>query len=177
MRHGKAAASYAEERDPGLDQAVGVAQAEAVALRLAPLGPLPILCSPMRRTRETAAPLARHWQRMPLIEPRISEVPSPVDDPAARMAWLRTAMAGPWSALGPAQREWRDGVLATVRAIPVDTVLVTHYVPINALVGAIRGGGAVRVFAPDYCSVTILDNDVGELRLIERGHEAETKIL
>ncbi|HEY3101908.1 MAG TPA: histidine phosphatase family protein, partial [Methylomirabilota bacterium] len=50
VRHGKAAASFSEARDPGLDDA-GAAQAEAMAERLAPLGPLPIITSPLRRTR------------------------------------------------------------------------------------------------------------------------------
>ena len=50
--------------DPGLD-ALGHSQAEAVAQKLASLGPLPILSSPLRRTRETAAPLAKLWNVEP----------------------------------------------------------------------------------------------------------------
>ena len=177
VRHGKAAASYAEHRDPGLDPVVGMGQAETVAARLAPLGPLQIISSPMQRARETAAPLARLWGVAPLIEPRISEIPAPVDDPVARAGWLREAMKGTWSALGPLQRQWRLDVLAALKAITADTVLFSHYVPINAAAGATQGTDAMRIFAPDYCSVTIIENDAGELRLVELGHAAETKIL
>ncbi|MBV9044707.1 MAG: histidine phosphatase family protein, partial [Alphaproteobacteria bacterium] len=60
VRHGKAAAGFGEDMDPGLD-ATGKAQAEAVAQKLAPLGPLAILSSPLKRAQETAAPLAALW--------------------------------------------------------------------------------------------------------------------
>src|SRR5204863_69523 len=80
VRHGKAAASFSEARDPGLDEA-GAAQAEAMAERLAPLGPLPIISSPLRRTRETAMPLERRWRFTARVEPAVGEIPSPSDDP------------------------------------------------------------------------------------------------
>ena len=54
------------EKDPGLDD-LGHAQAKAAALILAPLGPLPIITSPLTRTRETSRPLAEIWE----IEPRL----------------------------------------------------------------------------------------------------------
>ena len=60
VRHGRAAAGWDVDRDPGLD-ALGAQQAAAVAERLAPLGPLEILSSPLRRCRETAGPLAAAW--------------------------------------------------------------------------------------------------------------------
>jgi probable phosphoglycerate mutase len=47
-------------RAPGLHLApVGVEQAEAVARRIAPLRPTAVYASPLERTRETAAPIAR----------------------------------------------------------------------------------------------------------------------
>lgn len=39
----------------------GVAQARAVALRLAPLGPMPVYCSDLARAHETAEHVARVW--------------------------------------------------------------------------------------------------------------------
>ncbi|MBV8062874.1 MAG: histidine phosphatase family protein, partial [Nevskia sp.] len=78
VRHGRVSDTPQDPRDPELD-AAGHAQAEAVAqdlLRRLPQ-PLPILCSPLRRCRETAAPLATAWNIAPDIEPRVIEVPSP----------------------------------------------------------------------------------------------------
>ena len=57
VRHGKAAASWAEDFDPGLD-GLGKAQAKDVAQALAHLGPLDVIASPLLRTQETAKPLA-----------------------------------------------------------------------------------------------------------------------
>jgi len=38
------------------------------------------------------------------------------------------------------------------------------------------GDDRVMVFRPDNCSVTVFDVENGKLRLVERGHEAETKV-
>jgi|TARA_B110000263_G_scaffold189153_1_gene166807 broad specificity phosphatase PhoE len=53
VRHGQAAASWGEDPDPGLN-ALGHGQAARMAAALAALGPMPIMISPLRRTRETA---------------------------------------------------------------------------------------------------------------------------
>jgi broad specificity phosphatase PhoE len=57
VRHGRAAATFAEAADPGLD-ALGRSQAEAVAEKLAAIGPIALLSSPLARARETSEPLA-----------------------------------------------------------------------------------------------------------------------
>src|SRR5260370_8187555 len=79
VRHGRAAAGFAEARDPGLDPA-GRAQAEALAARLAPLGPLPIVPSPLRRTRHTPAPPHLPSLPPPPTEPPPAAIPSPAED-------------------------------------------------------------------------------------------------
>jgi len=53
VRHGQAAASWGEDPDPSLN-ALGHGQAARMAAALAALGPMPIMISPLRRTRETA---------------------------------------------------------------------------------------------------------------------------
>ena len=176
VRHGRAAATFAEARDPGLDPA-GRAQAEEVADRLAPLGPRPIVASPLRRTRETATPLELRWRRTARIEPAVAEIPSPVDDLAKRGEWLRGVMAGRWSELAPELRAWRREVVAALAAIPEASVVVSHYIAINVAVGHATGDDRVVCFAPDHCSVTIVDVEGGALRLIERGGEAPTRVL
>ena len=70
IRHGKVTAGWGMEKDPGLDD-LGHAQAKAAALTLAPLGPLPIITSPLTRTRESALPLAEIWD----IEPQVEKMP------------------------------------------------------------------------------------------------------
>ena len=50
----------------------------AVADALAAAGPCPIVVSPLRRTRETAAPLAVRWGVEPVVEPGVGELAAPV---------------------------------------------------------------------------------------------------
>jgi broad specificity phosphatase PhoE len=176
VRHGRAAASFGEARDPGLD-AAGAAQAEAAAGRLAPLGPLPIVVSPLRRTRETAAPLERLWRRTAQIEPAVAEIPSPDCALDARADWLRGIMVGRWGEQAPDLQAWRVGVLAALAAIPEPSVVVSHFVAINVAVGHAEGDDRVIAFWPDHCSVTILDAEDGRLRLVERGAEGATRAL
>ena len=137
VRHGQPLARYDEGHDPGLDD-VGRAQAEAAAADLAPLGPLAVVTSPLRRTRETAIPFERQWDVAALVEPGVGEIKSPTDDLAERSAWLLQILRGQrrWSELDAERRRLRDGVIAALLALVTDAVVVTHYIAINAAVGA-----------------------------------------
>ncbi len=176
VRHGRASAGWNTEPDPGLD-AVGRQQAAEVTARLAPLGPLDLVTSPLLRCQETAAGLAQAWNRGARIEPGVAEIPSPEGVAMAdRVEWLRLAMAGTWSAMGPRYTSFRDGVAATVRALPNDTVVTSHFVAINAVIGAALGDDRLVIRSLDNCSVTIFDVVDGVLHLVEGGHEADTLI-
>jgi len=177
VRHGKAAAGFGESMDPGLDE-TGLKQADAAAARLSPLGPLPILTSPLRRTRETAAPLAELWRKTPVVEEAVAEIPSPKGMTLeGRIAWLRKLMAGSWRDVAYDLARWRESLIATLAAIEADTVIFSHYVAINVAAGAALGDDRVVVFSPDNCSVTVFDVTGNGLQLIEKGHEAElTKV-
>src|SRR3990167_1019379 len=176
VRHGRAAASFAEARDPVLAPE-GRAQAEALAGRPPPPGPLPIVTSPLRRTRETAAPLERRWGRAARVEPAVAEIPACEPDLARRGEGLRGIMTARWSALEADLAAWRGAVLAALGAIPETTVVVTHFVAINVAVGAALGDDRLLVFSPDHCSVTVLEVEAAGLRLVERGAEGATRVL
>ena len=172
VRHGRAAAGFGEGMDPGLDE-LGKSQAVAVADKLKPLGPLTILSSPLRRTQETAAPLARQWSRTPIIEHAVAEIPSPKGmSLEERALWLRTLMAGSWRDAGRDLEAWRAACVAIVAALPEDAVIFSHYVAINVLMGSAIGDDRVVTFSPENCSVTLFDNVGGKPRLIEKGNEA-----
>ena len=175
VRHGRPAAGWDADPDPGLDPE-GVAQAERMAAALAPSGPLPIVVSPKRRTRETAGALERVWGTTATVEPDVGEIPSPTDDLGARGAWLRGVVRGRWPTLDPDLRAWRDRVVELLVVLNRDTVVVTHFVAINVAVGAATGDDRVLVFRPDYCSRTVLDVAGGQLRVVELGAEAATAV-
>jgi broad specificity phosphatase PhoE len=176
VRHGRAAADWGSHVDPGLDD-VGKAQADAMAARLAPNGPLPLIASPLQRTRETAAALERQWVIAAHIEPRVGEIPSPVADLTARAHWLRGIMQCRWPELDAPLRCWRDAVLEALHALPEDSVVVSHYVAINVAVGHALKDARVTCFRPDHCSCTTMDVTNGKLTLVDLGTEAATRVL
>jgi broad specificity phosphatase PhoE len=177
VRHGQPLARYDQDHDPGLDD-VGRAQAEAAAADLAPLGPLPVVTSPLRRTRETAAPFERQWGVTAAVEPAVGEIKSPTEDLADRSAWLGEILRGQrrWSDLDAERRQWRDGVVDALLGFDTDSVLVTHYIAINAAVGRATGDDRVMNFRPDNCSCTVLESDGRGLTLIELGRERDTVV-
>lgn len=176
VRHGQAAAGWNTDPDPGLD-AVGRHQAAAMTARLAPLGPLELVSSPLLRCQETASGLAQAWGVSARIEPAVAEIPSPEGVAMAdRVEWLRLAMAGSWAALGPRYTEFRDGVAAALAALPHDTVVTSHFIAINAAIGVATGDDRLVIRSLDNCSVTVIDVLHGALHLVEGGHEADTLI-
>jgi broad specificity phosphatase PhoE len=176
VRHGRPAAGWTEDADPGLDE-VGQEQAVAMAESLAPSGPLPIFTSPLRRTRETAAALERRWAAEAVVDPGIAELPTPahlgVED---RGPWLRSLLGGKWDGADPDYRRWRGSVLEALLGHREDAVLVSHFVAINVAVGAATGDDRVTCFRPDHCSRTVLEVHDGRLRVVDLGAEAATTV-
>ena len=176
VRHGRAAAGWDVDPDPGLDE-LGRAQAAETALRLQPAGPLPIVCSPLRRTRETAAPLAVAWAVDPRIDDRVGEIPSPTDDLLERGAWLQEALAGTWTQLDGPYLAWRDRLLAALLDLPEDAVVVTHFVAVNAVLGAAADDDRLVVRAVANASITVVDTADRRFRVLAEPDEARTEVL
>lgn len=175
VRHGRARAGW-EEQDPGLDD-LGRVQAAAMAARLAPLGPLALVSSPLARARETAVPLEVRWGVDADIAEAVREVPSPAGVAVAdRPMWLREAMAGTWADLDDRFSRYRDGVVACLRGLDTDTVVTSHFIAINAVIGAAVGDDRIVIRSLDNCSVTVIDQAPDGLVLVEAGHEADTLI-
>jgi broad specificity phosphatase PhoE len=178
VRHGRAAAGWDADPDPGLDE-VGRQQAEAVADELDARvvgGSLPLLSSPLRRCRETAQPLEVRWSTEALVDRGVGEVESPTSDLAERGAWLGGFMRSRWDDQPPTLHEWRELVLSTLRALDEDTVVFSHFIAINVAVGDATGDRRVVSFAPDNCSVTELVNDGGRLGVVSLGRQASTQV-
>ena len=139
--------------------------------------PIAVVASPLLRCRQTAAPIAPRWGVDVAIEPLVAEIPSPEGVPMGeRVAWLRSTMSGRWRDLGPRYVDFRDAVVARLLAATEPAVVVSHFVAINAAIGAALGDDRMVLRSLDNCSVTVLDVDAGALRLVEGGHEADTLI-
>lgn len=176
VRHAEPSGSWHNSRDPGLT-VTGREQAEAVALRLAAFGELQLFSSPLQRTRQTAAPYARNRGLTAILEPGVAEIPAPTDHFAERSAWLQKVLGAHYSALPETLAHWRDRVLSVLAGVTGDTVFFTHYIAINAAVGAALGNDRVVNFSPAHASLTRLRVQAGKLRLLEFGHEASGLIL
>jgi broad specificity phosphatase PhoE len=177
VRHGRAAAGW-EQRDPGLDD-VGRAQAQAMATAVTCRvpGPLPVLSSPLRRCRETAAALASAWGVDVRVEPRVAEMPSPEGVAIeARVAWIREAAERTWADLGPRYVAYREGVIECLIGQRSSGIVVSHFFAINAVIGVATGDERTKVRSLDNCSVTVVALDDGALTLVEGGREADTLI-
>ena len=180
IRHGEAAASWDKDANPGLSVR-GVSQARDVTADMATRlqKPLPILTSPMLRCRETAEALASAWKVQARVEPRVIEVPSPVSDLKERHLWLRGIMKGDWAAADKTAPDlilWRKRMMEALMELSEDTIVFTHFIAINAAASFARKDPRVVNFMPDYCSITLFETGGGELRLLERGREMETKV-
>lgn len=175
VRHGKAAAGFSEDADPGLND-LGRAQAEAVAPRLIAAAPADLISSPMRRARETAQPVEAALGRSARIVPAVAEIPSPALALSERGAWLREAMRGNWSDLSTEHQHWRHGVVAALLALPRDSIIFSHFIAINAAVTHALNDPRMVCFSPENCSVTVLDTKGGVLRLVELGDVSATVV-
>jgi len=175
VRHGQAQAGWGEDLDPGLS-VIGRGQAKRVAEKIASLGPLEIITSPLARARETAAPLAERWKKRPRLEERVGEIPSPTSNLSERLQWLIPVMAARWPKLGPELHAWRSGVLAALAELASDAVVFTHFIAINVAVGQATGSDRVVSFRPANGSITILEVKKEILAVVELGDQAETKV-
>jgi broad specificity phosphatase PhoE len=176
VRHGRAAAGWDLDPDPGLDD-VGVEQVRRLVEQLGGLAARPVVTSPLRRCRETAAPLAARWQVGAAVDETIREIPSPIGVPMGqRVGWLCDAMNGTWTDLGGRYLAYRDDVLENIVSRSVDTVVVSHFIAINAVIGACLGNDRLVSRSLDNASVTVVETAPSGLTLVEIGREADTLI-
>ena len=161
VRHGLAEAG-AEHLDPGLAP-TGHAQAKATAEALRGLNAGRLIVSPLRRTQETAAPIAEVLGLAPELREEVAEVFDPAMPAAERRAMFGPFMAGKWSDQPEPLRQWRARVVRTLVEIGVaaeledrSVVVVSHYIAIGAAIGYALGDDRVVPLPIANCSVTTL---------------------
>jgi len=184
VRHAKPAATWGEATDPGLD-ATGITQAERTASELqARLPKLSLYTSPLRRCVETANPLANLWHMAAALLPEVAEVPSPPLSTEARAQWLAAGMQGTWAQLqsnsppgSPDFLAWRQTLLGKLRSLKTDSVIYSHYIAINVVVGAAQGHDRVLSFRPGHASVTTIEVLDDRFVIRQLGVEADGGVL
>jgi len=181
VRHGRAAAGWNVDPDPPLDD-LGRAQALAAAAEIVPRGRMQVVTSPLLRCRQTAFPTTASWDVEARVDGRVGEIPSPEGYTLEnRVEWLREAMAGTWTQVaarsGDRYAAYRASVVEAVASLREPTVIFSHFVAINAVIGAATGDDRVVSASLDNCSITVFDvADDGTIALVETGGEADTLI-
>ena len=181
VRHGEAAARWHESDDPGLSERGRQQAADTARLLRDRIEPgVRLVSSPLLRTRETAQALvdalgADGPGAGPDIVDAFREIPTPVAL-AERQTWLGTIARQTWAEQHAMVRNWRDGLLAALRQIREPTVVFTHFMVLNAIVGELQGEERVVCCLPDAASVTILRGFGDELQLAELGRQLRTRV-
>ena len=183
IRHARPASNWGQaDGDPGLDPE-GVRQALSVRDEILALPPAErptrVASSPLRRCRETAAPLAEALGVPVEIDAAVGEIPTPAAlAPDDRAAWLRAAFKGRWGEIeGDRDYDaWRRGVAQALLA-RAGWAVFSHFVAINGAVTAIEGRDEVLALQPDHASVTVLESDGKALTLVAKGREARTSVV
>lgn len=168
VRHGRAEAGV-EHPDPGLDD-VGRSQAERAAAALKKTGAKRLICSPLRRARETAAPIAEALGVPPEIRDEVSEVFDPSLEVGARRDMLIPLLSGRWSEQIEPLRRWRDCVIDALVGLGGEkVVVVSHFVAISAAIGASTEDDRVSPCALANASITTMEVVDGKLHLRRPG--------
>jgi broad specificity phosphatase PhoE len=169
VRHGRASAGI-EELEPGLDD-IGHSQAEHAAIALKKVGAVRLVSSPLKRTRETAAPIARELGLPIEICEGVAEVFVPSATPEERATQLGPLLSGLWSKQTPELRAWRDRVLFALMELGRERIIVvSHFVAISAAIGASTEDDRVSPCALANASITTMDV-VGDKLVLRRPGE------
>lgn len=177
IRHGLALAG-AEDLDPGLAP-LGHEQAAATANALAALHPGRLIVSPLRRTRETAEPIARALALESEIRAEVAEVFDPAMPAEARRSMIGPFMAGLWREQTGHLRDWRKRVVDTVleaglaaAAANQHLVIVSHYIAIGVIIGEATDDDRVVPQPMANASITTVNVGHGGFTLLEAASTA-----
>ncbi|MEM1187943.1 MAG: histidine phosphatase family protein [Pseudomonadota bacterium] len=177
VRHGEAAASWAQAADPGLS-AEGHEQAadacRALALRLENR-PVALISSPLRRARETAAPLSERLGMPVKIDERFREIPSPVAL-EQRQDWLRAFMRRRWSMQAASLHEWRNRVLGAFATLEDQSVVFTHFLVLNTILGWAEHRDETLLYWPANASITVASEDTEGHWDFEPGEQMRSRV-
>ncbi len=176
IRHGEAAASWEKDPDPGLSR-LGQSQAEDTATALMDIVPVgaQLISSPLRRARETAAAFGKKRGDSIRIDPRFSEVRSPVPL-NGRKAWLQQFMRQNWSEQSDDLWAWRRDIISGLKEATRPTVVFCHFLVINAVISEIENTPEVLQAYPANASINEFKLEGKELSLIQLGQQMVTSI-
>jgi broad specificity phosphatase PhoE len=177
VRHGQADAAWHESPDPGLSE-LGRQQALQAAQQMSHLDSIAIISSPLLRCQQTAQPFAEAKNTPISIHTEVSEIPTPSNIAfEERGPWLQQAMAGTWQELGQQFVDYKNDIGSFVKNLQHDTVIFSHFIAINAVIGFVTNKDQLMLARLDNCSITTFHIDENNnITLGDTGNEATTTV-
>jgi broad specificity phosphatase PhoE len=177
IRHGEAAKSWEVDRDPELSLK-GREQAQNISDILAQedLNDFQIISSPLRRAIETSKPISKKLNKEVKINESFVEIPSPGINMSERPSWLREMFSKDVDQFEKPQADWRDKIINVTHSFKSPTLIFSHFMVINVLVGYLQKSKKIVTFYPDNCSVTKMSLNQGMLSLEEIGSNQESEV-
>lgn len=178
IRHGEAAQAWDEAPDPVLSKN-GHQQAQQLADAYLPLlnsTDFQLVTSPLARAQETAIPFQEGLTISPIINANFAEIPSPGIALADRRNWLKALFAKKITELEQPQLDWRNDIISGIQSLEKNTLIFSHFMTINAIVGWIRGNEKVVSYYPNYCSITKIEKVDNQFFIRSLGKELTTII-
>ena len=146
VRHGEASASWQESTDPGLSE-LGKRQAEECANLL-------LNINEIDKYELVSSPLKRAIETGSKLKEKLKGI----------------------SDLKKPQAEWRKNIIDKIWQIENPTVIFSHFMVINTIVGYVKKDESMVCFYPDNCSITKLNKCEDEIHLTNLGSELSSKI-
>ena len=176
IRHGEAAQAWDEAPDPILSTN-GIAQAQALAEQYLPTvakEDFQLLSSPLARAQQTAIPFQTGLNIPVSINTNIAEIPSPGIALKDRRNWLKALFSKTISELEAPQLKWRNNIIQSIESLEKDTLIFSHFMTINAIVGWIKDDDRVVSYYPNYCSITEIEKVGNQFFIKSLGKELTT---
>ena len=177
VRHGEAAESWGNHPDPYLSE-LGIKQSASLInnAMLKSLDTYNFVSSPKSRAKMTAEPLIKKFNKELIINNAFSEIPSDDINNSQKRAWLTEVMNIEIRDLPDSVLNWRDSIIENSLNVSYNTIVFTHFMVINALVGSLLKKNALMFFYPNYVSITKITFENKEVKSISLGDVKKTII-
>ena len=185
IRHGQAEDGWTSS-DPGLSK-TGEKQSKVLSKKINRIitGKESFVSSPLKRCLETAnISLAGNDFNIE-IDKTFAELPSPISDLNKRVVWLKRVLPLTWEELENdpvsassciSYSSWREDVIRSLLKLKGDSIIFSHYVVINSVIGWVLNSNKVVNFNPVNCSITELEINKGKISILSLGEENLSKV-
>ena len=189
VRHGEASEGWTSQ-DPPLSE-LGKSQAKSLMTFVDSIfdknstNNTNVISSPLTRCKETASLALKKKYLEISINNNFRELPSPTLDLKKRVDWLRRILPLTWPELlkdketmesGVNFTQWKENIMNNIYSLKKDTIIFTHFVVINAVIGEILKSDKIINFQPSNCSITEISKINSKLKIVKLGKSQESRV-